>query len=109
MATVNQMIAEQVKLLSDAQKNLEAAQKKPPAPSAAIEAKEALLVDIKESAANLDRLRAETIKRIDDQIGAYRTEITSLEKQIEEDKKTLRDEPTPPRPRGPRGSRRRPR
>ena len=95
MATLNQIIAEQAKLIGEAKKNLEAAQKKPPAVSAAIAAKESLLADLKERAAILTKAKAETIRGFDDQIATYRTEIVALEKEMEEDKKRLGDQPPP--------------
>ncbi|HET9916268.1 MAG TPA: hypothetical protein VFQ89_04110, partial [Candidatus Binatia bacterium] len=86
MATLNQILSEQAKLIGDAKKNLEAAQKKPPPANAPIAAKEALVADIKERVANLTAARNDTIKQMDEQIAAYKNEIAALEKQIEEEK-----------------------
>ena len=82
MATLNQIISEQAKLIGDAKKNLEAAQKKPPPANAPIVAKEALMADIKERVANLTAAKNDTIKQMDEQIAAYKNEIAALEKQI---------------------------
>ena len=96
MATLNQIIAEQAKLIGEAKKTLETTQKKPPATTAPIAAKEATLAEIKSRVANLTSAKNEAIKQIDEQIATYQTEIVALEKQLEEDKKRLGNQPSPP-------------
>jgi peptidoglycan hydrolase CwlO-like protein len=55
---------------------------------------------------NLTNAKNETIKQIDEEIATYQTEITALEKQIEEDKKRFGGQPpTPPRRSPRRGGR----
>ena len=105
MATLNQIIAEQIKLVGEAKKTLETAQKRPPATTAPIAAKEGTLAEIKGRVTNLINAKNETIKQFDEQIATYQTEIAALEKQIEEDKKRLGDQPPPPRPNPRRGGR----
>jgi chromosome segregation ATPase len=106
MATLNQIIAEQAKLIGEAKKTLETAQKRPPATTAPIAAKEATLADLRGRVTNLTNAKNETIKQIDEQIATYQAEISSLEKQIEEDNKRFGGQPpTPPRPSPRRGGR----
>lgn len=104
MATLNQIISEQAKLVGEAKKTLEIAQKTPPATNAPIAAKEATLAGIKSRVTHLTTAKSETIKQIDHQIATYQAEIAVLEKQIEEDKKRLGNQP-PPRTKPPRGGR----
>jgi Tfp pilus assembly protein FimV len=106
MATLNQIIAEQAKLIGEAKKTLETTQKKPPETTAPIVAKEATLAEIKSRTINLTSARNEAIKQFDEQIATYQSEIAALEKQIEEDKKRLGNQPpTPLHPSPRRGGR----
>ena len=100
MATLNQILVEQAKLIGEAKKTLEETQKKPPAITAPIAAKEATLAELKARVANLTNARNETIKQIDEQIATYQMEIAQLEKQVDADRKQLGKQPSPPRPRG---------
>ena len=97
MSTLNQILAEQVKLLSGAQAALEAAQRKPPTMAAVMAVRESTIEDLKERIANLTEAKATLIAKLDRQIEAYQAQISILEKQIEEDKKRFGDQPTPPR------------
>ncbi len=100
MATLNQIVAEQTKVISEARASLEAAFKKPPTQAAVIVAREATVAELKTRAANLAEAKATFIRQIDQQLAGYQTEIAALEKLIEEDKKRFGDQltPTPPRP-----------
>jgi hypothetical protein len=98
MATLNQILAEQAKLIGEAKKALEAAQKKPPTTTAPIAVKEATLADLKSRVANLTAAKADSVRQIDEQIASYQSDISSLDKQIEEDKKKFLDQPMPPQP-----------
>jgi len=98
MSTLNQILAEQVKLLSGAQAALEAAQKKPPTMAAVMAVRESTIEELKERIANLTEAKATLIAKLDRQIEAYQAQILALEKQIEEDKKRFGEQPTPPRP-----------
>ena len=100
MATLNQILAEQAKLVGEAKKNLEEAQKKPPTTGGPIAVKEATVAELKARMTNLTAAKADAARQIDEQIAAYQKEIAALEKQIEEDKKQQGDQPTPPRSRG---------
>jgi hypothetical protein len=106
MATLSQILAEQAKLINDAKKNLEAAQKKAPPTTAPVAVKEATVNDLKARVKNLTVAKTDTVRQIDDQIAVYEGEIAALEKQIEEDKKQLTDQPPRPRPTPVRGRRR---
>ncbi|MDR4480915.1 MAG: hypothetical protein R3B37_14365 [Nitrospira sp.] len=97
MATLNQILAEQAKLIGGAKSALEAAYKQPPTSAAPIAVKEATVAEIKTRAANLTAAKTDIVKQIDQQLAAYHTEIAALEKQIEEDKKRFGDQPTPDR------------
>jgi predicted RNase H-like nuclease (RuvC/YqgF family) len=99
MPTLKEILSEQVKLLSEAKKTLEAGQKRPPSLTAPIEAKQATLTELKSRVASLTQSKADAVKQFDEQLENYKVEISTLEKQIEEDKKRLGDQP-PPRARG---------
>ena len=103
MATLNQIVAEQTKVISEARASLEAAFKKPPTQAAVIVAREATVAELKTRAANLAEAKATFIRQIDQQLAGYQTEIAALEKLIEEDKKRFGDQPTPTPPRPVRG------
>lgn len=103
MPTLNQLLAEQVKVISGAKAALEAAQKQPPTAAAAIAARESSIADLRARIADLTEAKATLAARLDRQIAGYQAEITTLEKQIEEDKKRVPDQPTPPRHRKPKG------
>ncbi len=98
MATLNQILAEQAKLIGEAKSSLEAALKKPPTQAATIAAREATVAELKTRVANLTEAKAALNKQVDQQLAGYQTEISALEKLIEEDKKRGGDQPTPPRP-----------
>ena len=98
MATLNQILAEQTKIIGEAKSSLEAAFKKPPTQAATIAAREATVADLKARVANLTETRAAVTRHIDQQVAGYQSEIVALEKLIEEDKKRFGDQPTPPRP-----------
>jgi chromosome segregation ATPase len=100
METLKQILAKQSKLIREAKKNLEEAQKKPPPTSGPITMKQATVAELKARVTNLTAAKADAVRQIDEQIGAYRKEIAVLEQQIEEDKKQQGDQPPPPRPRG---------
>jgi predicted RNase H-like nuclease (RuvC/YqgF family) len=100
MATIKEILSEQVKLLSEAKKTLEAGQRRPPSLTAPIAAKQATVAELKSRAANVSKAKADAVKEFDEQLESYKTEIAALEKQIEEDKKRLGDDPQPPRARG---------
>jgi phage I-like protein len=93
MATLQEILTEQVKLIAEASKTLEAAQKKPPAIIAPTAAKEATVAELKSRIANLAKAKAEAVRQFDDQMAAYQSEITALDKQIEEDKKRFGEQP----------------
>jgi len=99
MATLNQMLAEQGKLIGEAKKNLEEAQKKPPASSSPIAKTEATVAELKDRIANLSAAKGDVVRQIDGQIATYQKEMAVLEKQIEEDKKQRGDQSPTPRPR----------
>ncbi|GMV51904.1 MAG: hypothetical protein NBKEAIPA_01112 [Nitrospirae bacterium] len=98
MATLNQILAEQTKLIGEAKSSLEAALKKPPTQAATIAAREATVAELKTRVANLTEAKATFNKQVDQQLAGYQVEISTLEKLIEEDKKRVGDQPTPPRP-----------
>ena len=98
MATLNQMVAEQTKVISEARASLEAAFKKPPTQAATIAAREATVAELKTRAASLAEAKATFTRQIDQQLAGYQAEIAALEKLIEEDKKRCGEQPTPPRP-----------
>ena len=98
MATLNQILAEQAKMIGEAKSSLEAAFKKPPTQAAPIAAREATVADLKTRVVNLTEAKATFTKQIDKQLAGYQTEIAALEKLIEEDKKRFGDQPAPPRP-----------
>lgn len=100
MATLNQVLAEQGKLIGEAKKNLEEAQRKPPTTSSPIAVREATVAELKDRVANLSAAKGDVVRHIDGQIAIYQKEIAVLEKQIEEDKKQQGDQPPTPRPRG---------
>ena len=98
MATLNQILAEQAKVIGEARASLEAAFKKPPTQAATIAAREATVTDLKTRVANLTEAKATFNKQVDQQLAGYQAEISALEKLIEEDKKRFGEQPTPPRP-----------
>ena len=104
MATLKEILTEQVKLMAEAKKTLEAAQKKPPT-TGPVAAKEATVAELKNRVANLTKAKADAVKEFDEQVATYQTEISVLEKQIEEDKKRFGEQPATPRPDSPRGRR----
>jgi chaperonin cofactor prefoldin len=106
MATLKELLTEQVKLMTEAKKTLEAAQKNPPAVTAPIAAKEATVAELKGRVVNLTKAKADAIRQFDEQLGSYQTEISVLEKQIEEDKKRFGNQSPVPRPDSRRGKRR---
>ena len=91
MATLNQMVAEQAKVIGEARASLEAAFKKPPTQAATMAAREATVAELKTRAANLAEAKATFTRQIDQQLTGYQAEITALEKAIEEDKKRFGD------------------
>lgn len=103
MATLNQMVAEQTKVIGEARASLEAAFKKPPTQAATITAREATVAELKTRAANLAEAKASFNRQIDQQLAGYQTEIAALEKLIEEDKKRFGEQPNPTPPRLIRG------
>jgi len=105
MATLNQIVAEQTKVIGEARASLEAAFKKPPTQTATIAAREATVAELKTRLANLAEAKASFTRQIDQQLAGYQAEITSLEKLIEEDKKRFGEQPAPPRPTRGRGRR----
>lgn len=98
MATLNQIVAEQAKVIGEARASLEAAFKKPPTQAATIAAREATVTELKTRVANLTEAKATFNKQVDQQLAGYQAEISALEKLIEEDKKRFGEQPTPPRP-----------
>lgn len=72
--------------------------KKPPTQAATIAAREATVAELKTRVANLTEAKATFNKQVDQQLAGYQVEISTLEKLIEEDKKRVGDQPTPPRP-----------
>lgn len=98
MATLNQIMAEQTKVIGEARASMEAAFKKPPTQAATIAAREATVAELKTRLANLAEAKASFTRQIDQQLAGYQAEITSLEKLIEEDKKRFGEQPAPPRP-----------
>lgn len=100
MATLNQIVTEQAKVIGEARASLEAAFKKPPTQAATIAAREATVAELKTRMSNLAEAKASFTRQVDQQIAGYQAEITALEKLIEEDKKRFGDQPapTPPRP-----------
>ena len=103
MANLDEILAEQVKLISGAKDSLQAANKEPPAPVATIAAREATVVELKTRTTNLAEAKATFTWQIDQQLAGYQAEIAALEKLIEEDKKRFGDQPTPTPPRPIRG------
>jgi hypothetical protein len=100
MATLNQIVAEQAKVIGEARASLEAAFKKPPTQTATIAAREATVAELKTRMSNLAEAKASFTRQLDQQLAGYQAEIAALEKLIEEDKKRFGDQPapTPPRP-----------
>jgi len=100
MATLNEIVAEQAKVIGDARASLEAAFKRPPTQAATIAAREATVAELKTRVTNLIEAKATFTRQIDQQLAGYQAEIKALEKLIEEDKKRFGDQPapTPPRP-----------
>jgi chaperonin cofactor prefoldin len=101
MATLKEILTEQVKLMAEAKKTLEAAQKRPPT-TGPVAAKEATVAELKSRVANLTKAKADAVREFDQQVATYNAEISALEKQIEEDKKRFGDQPSTPRPDSPR-------
>jgi hypothetical protein len=95
MATLNQILAEQAKLIGEAKKTLEEAQKKPPTTNGSIEIKEATVAELKVRVTNLTAAKVDTVRQFDEQIAGYQKEITTLEKQIGEEKQQGVQPPTP--------------
>ena len=83
MATLNQILAEQTKIIGEAKSSLEAAFKKPPTQAATIAAREATVADLKARVANLTETRAAVTRHIDQQVAGYQSEIVALEKLIQ--------------------------
>ena len=98
MATLNQILAEQAKLIGEAKSSLEAAQKKPPTQAAVNIARQATVAELKTRVANLTEAKATFVRQVDQQLATYQAEIAALEKLVEEDKKRFGDQPTPPGP-----------
>lgn len=98
MATLNQIVAEQTKVIGEARASLEAAFKKPPTQTATIAAREATVTELKTRMSNLAEAKASFTRQIDQQLAVYQADITALEKLIEEDKKRFGEQPTPSRP-----------
>ncbi|MBX3347002.1 MAG: hypothetical protein R3B11_13770 [Nitrospira sp.] len=98
MATLNQIVAEQAKVIGEARASLEAAFKKPPTQAATIAAREATVAELKTRMSNLAEAKASFTRQVDQQLAGYQAEISALEKLIEEDKKRFGEQPTPPRP-----------
>lgn len=95
MATVNEILEEQAKLIGEAKKTLEEAQKKPPTTSGSIAIKAATVAELKIRVENLTAAKDDIERQIGEQIVAYKEEVAALEKQIEEDKKQPGDQPPP--------------
>ena len=100
MATLNQILAEQGKLIGEAKMKLEEAQKKSPTTSGSIEIKTATVAELKTRVTSLAAAKADTVRQFDEQIDGYQKEIAALEKQIEAEKKQQGNQPLAPRPRG---------
>lgn len=98
MATLNQILAEQAKLIGEAKSSLEAAFKKPPTQAATIAARESTVAELKSRVVNLTEAKAAFTKQIDQQVAGYQSEIAALEKLIAEDNKRFGGQPTPPSP-----------
>ena len=79
MATLNQMLVEQGKLVGEAKKKLEEAQKRPPTMSGSIEIKAATVAELKIRVTNLTAARADTVRQFDEQIVGYQKEIAVSE------------------------------
>ncbi|WHZ26483.1 MAG: hypothetical protein OJF51_001278 [Nitrospira sp.] len=97
MATLNEILAEQAKLIGGAKAALEAAQKKPPTNQVTITARESTIAELKARIENLTNAKSNIVAQLDQQITAYKVEIAEWEKQIEEDKKSLGEQSAPPR------------
>lgn len=106
MATLNQIVAEQEKVISEARASLEAAFKKPPTQTATIAARDATVAELKTRVANLAEAKSSFNRQIDQQLAGYQAEITAMEKLIEEDMERFGDQPTPTPPRPIRGKKR---
>jgi len=100
MATLNQILEEQGKLIGEAKINLEKTQKKPPPSSGTIAIKEATVDELKARVISLTAAKADIVRQIDEQIAGYQKEIAVLEKQIEEEKKQKGVQLPRPRTRG---------
>jgi chromosome segregation ATPase len=100
MATLNQILEEQGKLIGEAKKNLEKTQKKPPSASDSIALKEATVAELKARVTSLTAAEADIVRQLDEQIAGYKKEIAVLEKQIEEEKKQKGVQLPRPRTRG---------
>ncbi len=98
MTTLNQIVAEQAKVIGEARASLEAAFKKPPTQAATIAAREATVAELKTRMSNLAEAKASFTRQVDQQLAGYQAEISALETLIEEDKKRFGEQPTPPRP-----------
>ena len=85
MATLDQFLSEQAKLLAEAKTALDGARKKPPSLATALDAEEATLTELKSRAAELLKAKTETVRQFDEQLAQVQSEIASLEKQIGED------------------------
>lgn len=97
MATLNEILEEQTKLISGAKAALEAAQKKPPTNQVTITARESTIAEVKARIENLTEAKSNIVTQLDQQIAAYKAEIVEWEKQIEADKKRLGEQSAPPR------------
>jgi hypothetical protein len=87
MATLNQILANQAKLIGEAKGALEEAQRTPPATDVPIELKKATVAELEARVTNLTAAKAEATRKIDEQIDAYKSEIAALKYQIQDDKK----------------------
>ena len=99
MATLSEFLEQQFKMINEAKKTLEEAQKKPPPTSGPNTMREATIVELKARVTNLTTTKDDIVRQMDEQIRAYQKEIAALEQQIEEDKKQPGNQP-PPRLRG---------
>lgn len=97
MATLNEILEDQAKLIGRAKAALEAAQKKPPTNQVTITARESTIAELKARIENLTEAKANIVTQLDQQIVAYKAEIVEWEKQIEEDKKRFGEQSAPPR------------
>lgn len=98
MPTLNEILANQLKLISDAKATLVAAQNKPPTSAAPMAVREASLADLKEHVLNLNKANASAVEKFERQITEHQAQIKVLEQEIAEAKKLFADIPVPTSP-----------